>query len=53
MDSSRIYFIGFKGETKRPLKEPGGKLEIPAANAADAPVDRLAERAAGRQNTIH
>ncbi|KAG8893718.1 hypothetical protein FRB99_001784 [Tulasnella sp. 403] len=49
---SRVYYIGFKGEAKKALKEPGTKLELPAANAADAPVDRLAERAPGNQSTI-
>ncbi|KDQ58525.1 hypothetical protein JAAARDRAFT_34339 [Jaapia argillacea MUCL 33604] len=51
-DLSRIYYLGFKGDTRTPRKEVNSKLEIPAANAADAPVvDRLQEKAAGQQTT--
>jgi hypothetical protein len=51
-DSSRIYYIGFKGETRVVRKEGSNKLEIPAANAADAPLtDRVQERAAAQQPT--
>lgn len=50
-DRSRVYYVGFKGESTKAIKEPGGKLDIPAANAADAPVHGLAERAAGSQTT--
>ncbi|KAG8990918.1 hypothetical protein FRB93_002990 [Tulasnella sp. JGI-2019a] len=50
-ERSRVYYIGFKGDSKRLVKEPGDKLDIRAANAADAPVDTLAERAAGAQST--
>lgn len=51
-DQSRVYFIGFKGDAKRGRKEATNKLEIPAANAADAPlVDRLKENAGARQTT--
>lgn len=49
---SRIYFIGFKGDTRTVRKEGSNKLEVPAANAADASlVDRVKERAAGQQST--
>jgi hypothetical protein len=49
---SRAYFFGFKGDTRQPAKEATDKLDIPAANAADAPmVDRLAERSAASQTT--
>ncbi|KAG9047231.1 hypothetical protein FS837_002753 [Tulasnella sp. UAMH 9824] len=51
-ERSRVYYIGFKGESKRPLKEPGSKLDLAASNAADAPVDRLKETAPGSQSTI-
>ncbi|EGN92874.1 hypothetical protein SERLA73DRAFT_116725 [Serpula lacrymans var. lacrymans S7.3] len=51
-DSSRIYYLGFKGETRSDRRDASSKLEIPAANAADAPiVDRLSEKAAGQQTT--
>ncbi|KZO94204.1 DUF1000-domain-containing protein [Calocera viscosa TUFC12733] len=49
---SRMYYVGFKGERRSPGRDPNTKLDIPAANAADAPVDRLAEKSANRQNTI-
>lgn len=51
-EMSRIYFIGFKGDTRTVRKEGSNKLEVPAANAADASlVDRVKERAAGQQST--
>ena len=51
-ESSRIYYIGFKGETREMRKEGSNKLEIPAANAPDASLtDRLQERAAAQQPT--
>ncbi|KAA1472107.1 DUF1000-domain-containing protein [Dentipellis sp. KUC8613] len=51
-ESSRVYYIGFKGDTRQYRKEGTNKLEIPAANAADAPlVDRVSERNAARQPT--
>jgi hypothetical protein len=47
-----MYFLGFKGDTRSPGKEATDKLDIPAANAADAPmIDRLTERSAGAQTT--
>jgi len=51
-EMSRVYYVGFKGEMRSPRRDPNTKIDIPAAHAADAPVDRLAEKAAGRQNTI-
>ncbi|KAI9458670.1 galactose-binding domain-like protein [Lactarius psammicola] len=51
-ESTRIYYIGFKGETRTIRKEGSSKLEIPAATAADAPlVDRLREKGAAQQPT--
>ncbi|KAH9003398.1 galactose-binding domain-like protein [Lactarius hatsudake] len=51
-ESTRIYYIGFKGETRTIRKEGTNKLEIPAATAADAPlVDRLREKGAAQQPT--
>ncbi|KAJ6487953.1 galactose-binding domain-like protein [Mycena sanguinolenta] len=51
-DVSRIYYIGFKGDSKSARREASSKLEVPAANAADAPlVDRVSERAGGQQTT--
>ncbi|KAJ7267021.1 galactose-binding domain-like protein [Mycena haematopus] len=51
-DVSRIYYIGFKGDAKSTKREVSSKLEVPAANAADASlVDRVSERAGGQQTT--
>ena len=47
-----MYYLGFRGDSKSIKKEASSKLEIPAANAADAKlIDRLSERAAGQQTT--
>ncbi|KAK7044698.1 DUF1000-domain-containing protein [Favolaschia claudopus] len=52
-DVSRIYYVGFKGESKSPKREISSKLEVPAANAADAPlVDRVSERAGGQNMNV-
>ncbi|KAJ7634862.1 galactose-binding domain-like protein [Roridomyces roridus] len=49
---SRIFFLGFRGDTKSTNREGTSKLEIPAANAADAPlVDKVSERAGNAQTT--
>ncbi|KAF8137363.1 galactose-binding domain-like protein [Boletus edulis] len=51
-DLSRVYFVGFKGDSRTGRKEGTNKLEIPAANAPDAPlVDRLKQNAGGQQTT--
>lgn len=51
-DQSRVYYVGFKGDARTVRKEGTNKLEIPAANAADAPlVDRLKQNAGGQQTT--
>ncbi|EUC53783.1 PITH domain protein [Rhizoctonia solani AG-3 Rhs1AP] len=49
---NRIYFVGFKGDARDVQKDVSEYLDIRAANAADAPIDRLAEKAAGSQNLI-
>ena len=51
-ESTRIYYIGFKGETRITRKEGSSKLEIPAANAADSSLtDTLREKGAAPQPT--
>ncbi|KAH8113876.1 DUF1000-domain-containing protein [Phellopilus nigrolimitatus] len=51
-ETSRIYYVGFKGDTRSVQKEGTHKLVVPAANAADAPlVDRVRDKAAGQQST--
>lgn len=49
---TRLYYIGFRGDTRSQRKEGRSKLEIPAANAADASLtDRLQEKTGGQQTT--
>lgn len=49
---TRLYYIGFRGDTRSSRKDDHSKLEIPAANAADASLaDRLREKAGGQQTT--
>ncbi|KAI0298679.1 DUF1000-domain-containing protein [Multifurca ochricompacta] len=51
-ESTWVYYIGFKGETKTIRKEGSNKIEIPAATAADASLtDRLREKGSARQPT--
>jgi len=51
-EKSRIFYIGFRGSTRTVQKEATQKLEVPAANAADAPLSqRMSERAASQQDT--
>jgi hypothetical protein len=49
---TRLYYVGFKGDTRSAKKDATDKLEIPAANAADAPlVDRVGEKSGAAQTT--
>lgn len=49
---SRIFYLGFKGETRAMTKEASSGLTVGAQNAADASlIDRLAEKAKGQQGT--
>lgn len=51
-DVSRIYYIGFKGDVLQLKKEKEPQMDVPAANAADAPIfDRLQDKASGQQTT--
>lgn len=51
-ERSRIYYIGFRGDIRSPMKDPNTKLDIAAANAADAPlVDKVGEKTAAFQTT--
>ena len=48
----RIYYIGFRGDSRTQRKEGSQLLEIPAANAPDAKiVDRVTEKAGAQQTT--
>lgn len=48
-ENTRIYYIGFKGETRTIRKEGTSMLEIPAATAADAILERAREKTAAQQ----
>lgn len=49
---TQLFYIGFKGDVREQKRAGNTKLEVPAANAADAPlVDRVTEKAAGQQTT--
>ncbi|KAF8263002.1 galactose-binding domain-like protein [Lactarius quietus] len=50
-ENTRVYYIGFKGETKTVRREGSSKLEIPAAKAAHAILDQLREKGAAKQPT--
>ena len=49
---TRIYYVGFKGDKRAFTKDPNSSLNVPAANAADAPIfDRLSEKSGSQQTT--
>ncbi|KAL5499061.1 hypothetical protein ACEPAH_1579 [Sanghuangporus vaninii] len=49
---SRLYYIGFKGDTRQMQNAGLQKLEVPTENAADARlIDRLRDKSASQQST--
>ncbi|KAI0754402.1 galactose-binding domain-like protein [Daedaleopsis nitida] len=51
-DSLRLYFIGFKGDSRSQRKEGAQMLEVPAEVAPGAKlIDRLQEKTGGQQTT--
>ncbi|PPQ72599.1 hypothetical protein CVT24_005121 [Panaeolus cyanescens] len=49
---SRLYYVGFKGDMRFVKREANSLLEVPAPNAADAPLtDRASHRVSGQQTT--
>lgn len=51
-EGSRIYYLGFKGDLRSIKREVDSKLEVPAPNAADAPLtDRASHKVGGQQTT--
>ncbi|KAL5480979.1 hypothetical protein ACEPAI_9920 [Sanghuangporus weigelae] len=49
---SRLYYIGFKGDTRQIQNAGLQKLEVPTENAADARlIDRLRDKSASQQST--
>ncbi|TBU43555.1 galactose-binding domain-like protein [Dichomitus squalens] len=51
-DSVRLYYVGFRGDSRSQRKEGTQKLEVPAQVAPDAKlIDRLQEKTGGQQTT--
>ncbi|KAK7688986.1 hypothetical protein QCA50_007677 [Cerrena zonata] len=51
-DSTKIFYIGFKGHSRFVKKDTSSKLDIPAATAPDVKLyDRLQEKSGGQQTT--
>ncbi|KAJ1032801.1 hypothetical protein NDA18_001525 [Ustilago nuda] len=46
---SRFFYLGFRGTALLPKTEPAERLDIPAANSADPPVDALREKRGASQ----
>jgi hypothetical protein len=50
-EQSRIYYLGFRGDTRYTKKEVNSKLEVPAPNAAEAALTEKVTHKAGSQQT--
>ncbi|TNY23504.1 hypothetical protein DMC30DRAFT_331512, partial [Rhodotorula diobovata] len=50
-EQSRLYFLGFLGESRQLKKEPGEPMTIGAENAAPSMVDGVKEKQAGASTT--
>ena len=51
-DTSRLYYIGFKGDVRSAKHAAHSLLDVPTPNTGDAKlIDRLSEKAAGQQTT--
>ncbi|KAJ8081674.1 hypothetical protein PM082_007520 [Marasmius tenuissimus] len=51
-ETSRVYYIGFKGDVRELRKDRDTNMDVPAANAASSTLfDRLAEKSGGQQTT--
>ncbi|BGP47911.1 hypothetical protein JCM10450v2_003776 [Rhodotorula kratochvilovae] len=50
-DQSRLYYLGFLGESRQLKKEPGEPMTIGAENAAPSMVDGVKEKQAGATTT--
>ncbi|PWN44770.1 DUF1000-domain-containing protein [Ceraceosorus guamensis] len=48
-DISRLFYLGLRGTALEMKQDQGNHFDVPAANAADRPVDGVRERAAGAQ----
>ncbi|TIA92899.1 hypothetical protein E3P99_00396 [Wallemia hederae] len=44
---SRLYYVGFKGETLTPHKENDDRMQIAASNVGDTPIQHLKQQAGG------
>ena len=49
--TSRVYFIGFRGDMRSVKRDGMSKLAVLAPNAADAPLDGKAETKASNRPT--
>jgi len=50
-DSSRVYFVGFRGDLRSVRRDGTTKLHVPASNAADAALGTKAETTANSRTT--
>jgi len=51
-EQSRIYYLGFRGDTRYTKKEVNAKLEVPAPNAAEAALaDKVTHKVGSQQTT--
>ncbi|KXN82022.1 hypothetical protein AN958_03300, partial [Leucoagaricus sp. SymC.cos] len=51
-ETTRIYYIGFKGDARSNKQAINSLLDVPVPNTGDARlIDRLTEKAAGQQTT--
>ena len=51
-ETSRVYYIGFKGDVRELRKDRDSHMDVPAANSASSTLfDRLAEKSGGQQTT--
>ncbi|KAK7045664.1 hypothetical protein VNI00_007497 [Paramarasmius palmivorus] len=51
-ETSRVYYIGFKGDVREAKKDKNTHMDVPAANSASSTLfDRLSEKAGGQTTT--
>ena len=51
-EQSRIYYLGFRGDTRYTKKEVNSRIEVPAPNAAEAALaDKVTHKVGSQQTT--
>ena len=50
-EQSRIYYLGFRGDTRFTKKEVNSKLEVPADAGGTALSDKVTHKVGSRQTT--